>query len=81
MSKMKFFKPAVFLLMTAEFSVVAMLFWNWLAPIFTSGVVNCLQVLGILILCIYYLVISMKDIMEESAKNTGEEVATALVKV
>ena len=79
---MRFFKPAVFLLVTAEFSVIVMLFWNWLMPtMFSSGVVNFLQVFGILILCMYYSVISIKDIMEGSEDNAVEEVVTEFVKL
>ena len=51
MKRTRFLIPIGFLVITAVFSAVVMLLWNWLMPaIFSLGAINFLQALGILIL-------------------------------
>ena len=48
---MRFLMPVGFLAVTAGFSAVVMLLWNWLMPsLFGLGVINFWQALGILVL-------------------------------
>ena len=52
MNKLKILKPIVFLAVTAGFSVVVMILWNWLMPsIFGLTTINFWHAVGILALC------------------------------
>jgi hypothetical protein len=51
MKKLRFLHPIIFLLIAAGFSAAVMLLWNWLMPaIFSLGMINFWQALGMLIL-------------------------------
>ena len=70
MNSMIFLKLVVILLITAVFSVAVMALWNWLMPaMFGLKTVKFWQVMSILSLCICYLAISLKDIMDEYGAN------------